>query len=254
MSSQILYISQRQLLNYSFYKILYSKYKEIIIVVALLLVSILLLFFAVIPQFQDWQLTLDEEHMEQAKISILKNNYAQLAGLNDAQIDTDVTLVSQAFPIDKDFIGVLGAISRAAVKSGVSLQDYTFSVGQLTPTGPSQKKPSLDLKVIVKGSVGQTQQFITQLASQLPLSEITKIDVGQQNSTIALSFYYNPFQELTFQADVPVKLLSTQDTQLLDKLSQWKQDEENTIIPGAVGNINPLLPLSPSPSSSTSAL
>lgn len=201
-------------------KALYYRFKDFIVPVSTIGICILLWMFLIIPQIQSWLTMRDQVAGDSDKLTVLKQNLQTITSLDDKTLDANLDLASRALPTDKDFVGVLRAISSAAAAAGSILGDYSFQIGDLT--GSSQAKQAqqpLQLTISLKGDLSTAKRFVEEIKSQLPLSDVTEVSVNT-NGTLAVTlvFYYAPLPKITFDDTVPLVTLSKKDQEVLKLL------------------------------------
>lgn len=221
--------------------VLYKHYKEFFLPVGVIVVSILLFFFAVIPAVQNYfnQQALAKD--EAQKLLILKNNLNTLSGLDDTQLNQNITVLSSALPSTKDFAGVINAINADAALTGVSVGDFEFQVGNLTSTndqgiGPY---PTLQLAVSINGSVNSILQYMNEFAKTVPIAEVTSIKTNSNFANITILFYFKPFLSSNLSDETPVNPLSQKDQDLISKISKWNNSVSVSSIPTLLPNNSP---------------
>ena len=212
---------------YFYYRFRDSEYYAYSIVGGAFIASLLLLFYVIIPEFTSWFSIRQEVIATQQRIAILQQDNIFISNLDKNTLNAQLETVSHALPPEKGFSAILTDISQAAAKSGVSLNNYSFDVGnissesaQLSATRYSGVS-SLQITVVVDGTIGQVQTFIESIERSLPLAEITKIDGSGQNISITMLFYQKPFPQISLPTDRPLSSISPDKLILLQKLSQW---------------------------------
>lgn len=203
--------------------ILYQRYREYIVPVATLFVCAALIVGVVIPQIQEFVETQNHVKEIQGQIAVLKNNVQFLTSLDDSALDSKMGIASSALPAEKDFAGILNAITTASARSGVSLGDFSFAVGELsTKSAQVTPQPSIQVALTVSGSVLSTQRFIQELSKTMPLSEVLNAAISGNSSTLTTVFYYRVFPPIKFDERTPLSGLSQSEEQLLNKLASWR--------------------------------
>ena len=162
-------------------RIIYYKYKAFIMPLIVITVSIILVGLIIIPQVQNLFTLKDEEAMHKEKLAILQKNIAILSQVSDETLDKDLQVVSAALPPEKDFFGVLTALSESADGAGVTLQDFSLQIGEIaTPYAPAQKNLTIKINLNVSGKdVASTQLFMKKLNEKLPLPLSLSLDLIQ---------------------------------------------------------------------------
>ncbi len=206
------------------YKLLYYHYRPYIVPLLILFVCTILFLKIIIPQFKEVLGAADEIKILQEDLAVSKGNLALLSAIADSDLNNKLSTVSKAIPPEKDFVGILNAVSLSAAKSGVILNDFSFQVGELSSTSAKlSKQPSLQVSLSILGGVLESQRFLEEMAKNLPLSEVTKVSVSDKLTTITVLFYYRPFPVISYDKKTVLKDLSRQDVELLTKLSSWSK-------------------------------
>ena len=204
------------------YKVLYERYREYIVPFAVIFACLVLIVRIIIPQVQDFIATVNTVKELQGQILVLKNNVQFLTGLDDSTLDSQIRIASSALPVEKDFAGILNAISLASARSGASLGDFSFAVGELsTMSAQLAPQPSIQVALTVSGDVFLAQRFIQELSKTVPLSEVLNVAVSGRSASLTTVFYYRVFPPIQFDASMQLSDLSQNEEQLLNKLSSW---------------------------------
>ncbi len=200
---------------------LYRKHRDYIMPIAIIVVSFLLIIKVILPQIENLSVRQQEVKVEKDKLDVLKNNLTTLNGISNDALDREVLLTTSALPIEKNFAGVLNAVTISANKAGVFLGDYEFQVGDLSKSATIGKNlPSLQLSLSVNGGVGGAIKFITELYRSLPLSEISDIEISNSRSVIVVLFYFKPFAGgASVSSSLPQ--ISKNDSASLSQISTW---------------------------------
>lgn len=210
---------------------LYRKYKQFLLPMGVILACIVLFIFVIIPQFQNLLDNQKQAKIESEKLLVLKNNLNLLTNLNESQVDSQLKVVSRALPPEKDFGGILNAISYSANKAGVSLGDFQFQVGEITkPPLNVSSFPSLEIKLAINGGTEGVLRFLNELYKSVPLSEAISIKASNTVSEITAIFYYKPFPPLTISESSPMSPISSQSLSIIGNISSWGYASDNTPI------------------------
>lgn len=262
MSEQNKKISVSQLVFTS----LYYRYNAFITPIATLCACFLLFLLVIMPEIQNFLATKDAITTNTQDLDVLKSNLQTITSLNDASLNQTLTTATSALPTEKDFAGILNALSSAAAAAGTSLGDYSFQIGDLSgldQQGLASQLP-LQLNVIVQGGLLTAGNFVTSLKNELPLSNtIALVSNANNTTTITVVFYYARLPKIIFQDTSPLPVLAKADMQLLQSLSASQQLSPTISSPSAQisqplptpTTITPtILPtLTPSPSGTSSA-
>lgn len=227
-------------------KVLYYRFKKYLIPLGVILGCILLVFFVLVPQAQNLLSLRGQENEAQQRIDILKKNVTLLNSLSDSQLDEKIKIVSAGLPIEKNYAGVLDALSIAEKTSQVTLGDFEFDVGDLS-TGSArtfEKEPRLFIELFVNGPVAGMKDFLDKLSESLPISEVSSIQMNNKISTVKISFFYRPLPPIKFDVQKPLNGLKSSHEEIITMLQKW-QSQQYTPSPAA------LLSPTPAPSPST---
>lgn len=203
-------------------KFLYDKYKDYLLPLAIVFVCFILFAKIIIPQINNLSQARVQAKMEKEKLLVLRNNLRLISDLNEGNLDSQLSITSDALPNGKDFAGVLNAVSFAASKTGVFLGDYEFQVGDLSKSVASSGGifPSLQLVLTVQGGVNATVKFVEELYKSVPLSQITSVKISGGRSIITAVFYYKPFPPVALDSQ-PMREVSRDDLTTIKNISLW---------------------------------
>lgn len=201
-------------------KLLYNKYKEVAIPVFVIIVCLLLFMKFIIPQFKVLFALGREAKSASSTLSVLKNNLNLLSGLSDSTLDSQLDIANKALPINKDFIGIINAISYASSIAGVGVGDFQLEIGDLSqaPTDTA-KLSSISLNLSINGSIDNINKFITALSETLPLSEVTSINIGDASSNVGINFYYKPLPPVKYNDSTPINPIPETGLTVINNLS-----------------------------------
>jgi len=203
-------------------KFLYKRYKEFTIPAVVILVCFILLIKFIMPQFQAVFSLSREAKKDLRSLSVLKNNLNVLSRLNDSALNPQLQIVNAALPTNKDFIGIINAISFASSIAGVSVGDFALQIGDIlnVPTD-NNKFSSISLNLSINGSIDDINKFIEALYKTLPLSEVSSINMGNTSSSVAVSFYYKPLPPISYSDGAPINLIPNSGLKIIDTLSNF---------------------------------
>lgn len=202
-------------------KFFYDRYKDYLLPLAIVFVCFILFAKIIIPQINNLSQTRIQAKIEKEKLLVLRNNLRLISDLNEGNLDSQLSITSDALPNEKDFTGVLNAVSFAASKTGVFLGDYEFQVGDLSKTESLGRIfPSLQLVLTVSGGVNATVKFVEELYKSVPLSQVTSVKISQGRSIITVVFYYKPFAPVALDSQ-PMREVSKDDLTTIKNISLW---------------------------------
>jgi hypothetical protein len=202
--------------------VLYKHYKDFLLPIGVILVSILVIIYIIFPQVQQYFNSANLLKAEQQKLETLTNNYNFLLLLNDAKTNSDFNLLSSALPPQKDFAGIIDAISYVSAKTGVAVGDFQFSLGNLSTVNfGGTAYPSTKININLEGSPKSIAGFINELSKTVPVAETTIINISNSDGVITVLFYYKPFPSRNISDQTAIVPLSTRDTTLIKEVSAW---------------------------------
>lgn len=212
----------RASVDYATFKFLYRKYREFGIPLMVILVCTALLIMVLVPQFQNL-LELSRKAKESEKnLEVLRKNFDVLSSLNDSLLTSQLRIVSLALPVNKDFIGIINAISYASSVAGVGVSDFQLSVGELSKNGASLSDSlGTSVTLSVDADFEGVNRFMNTLTNTLPLSEVTSISTGDFSSSLTVNFHNIPFPSTISQGISPIVSLSSDDLNLINQLANF---------------------------------
>lgn len=217
-------------------RLLYFRYKDtpwlsLTTVVLLLLVSMVLIGRLLLPQIQNWFSVKNEVAAANVRIKNLRENQLQMSSMSDTVLANQLKTVTTALPIEKDYAGILQVISIASVNAGVGLNDYSFSVGDLsTQSATLTTDPSISLKLSIEGELEKMIVFLKELNEKVPLAEVITTDFSEVGAEISLLFFFKVIPEkIPVSYTEPFKTVEGTNAQLLLTLEEWRQNSVGTI-------------------------
>ncbi len=204
-------------------KSLFREYKDFILPIFVIICSFLVLFFVVVPQLNQYFASSKQLSDETQKLNLLKNNYNYLLNLDENKTNTDLSLLSKVLPPNKDFTGILNALSVVSSKTNVSVGNFSFSLGDLSKSSQQGNltSPSLRMEVNINGNAASIVKFMSELNKTAPLAETTVIKGSGGVYLLTLIFYYKPFPPQNISDDEPIVPLSSQNSSFIKDLSSW---------------------------------
>ncbi len=216
-------------------RLLYYRYKDsplfaIFIVALVIFVTVFLLVKVLIPQLQNWFSIRDELAATKERIQVLSNNQLYITNASTSDLENNFKIAATALPFEKDFPGVLNAISAASITTGAILDDYSFQVGNLsTKSAELNKQQSISLELNMQGSLDVIEGFLNEIYTKLPLAEVVGVSYNEGTAGIRLLFYYKVIPgQINVTYTKPLTPLSPESLLLLEQLSEWR-DATTTI-------------------------
>lgn len=203
-------------------RIIYSRYKKHIIYGGTIAICLFFFIFFTIPKTLELSELNKERTVEIKKLQVLNGNLFLLRTLNDNDLDQKLQTASRALPSSKDFEGILNAISLASNKSGASLNDYSFVVGELSKSSDANSGfPSVKLTLSLRASSSQIIAFLKNLSETVPLSEVTNISQKKDSVAITALFYYKSVDTNSLSSEARLSGISPKHLTLIDTISSW---------------------------------
>jgi len=233
-------------IRFFYYRYKDSKYYSLSILVFTIAVCALLIFKLIIPQADVYFSIRREVLALRAKIKTMNDNINFVNNLDKSLLDSQLTVTNRALPADKDFAGIINAISASAVRSGVSISDFSFSLGGVSSNITEKKDKNalspVNISLDIKGSTDGGKKFLSEISEKIPLAEVTNVK-GDSNSLIVdLQFYYKSLPQISFKEDEPITPVADSKKELIRKLSSWQvssQDQELSV-PTSSSSATPL--------------
>lgn len=204
-------------------KILYYKNKDYIIPVGVILTSLLLFLFVVVAQIQDFFSIQAEVSVTKERILKLQNNLTIIEKLDEGTLDSDLRLVFTALPVEKNYSGILNAVTAASQNANVSLDDFSFEVGDLSSSSAqvSPQPLSINLTLNIQGGVLETQRLMRSLTKTMPLSQVLDIQIQNNLSNLTTNFYYKPLSPVRIDYSASIPSFSEKEKKTLEALSSF---------------------------------
>lgn len=217
--------TKKEGLNSNTLRILYYHNKNNVVPILIIIVCLLLFLQFILPQIQELSFIKTQESAVKERVNTLQTKYNLIQSFDDSNLESNFQTASEALPPYKNYAGIINGVSKAAAVSGISLSDFSFSVGDLsTKSAALSTPPSISISLSLKGNLAATKRFIQNLSKVSPLSEVVSIQANDSGATINTLFYYKPFPPLKFDSNISIQELSEKNFTLLNTLSSWKSD------------------------------
>ena len=187
--------------------------------IAIIAICFFLFFQFVLPQFNSLAKREKEAKEASENLQTLKKNMDILTNTNDITLDSQVKTLTFALPLGKDFEGILKAIDFVSQRTGVGVGSFSFPVGSLSEEEEDSKFLKIDIVIPLSSTGSGVNNFAKALFNTAPLSEISFIRIGENGSTVNVSFYYRPFNFFGVEK-TPINPISQDDLILIDKLNK----------------------------------
>lgn len=212
-----------------------SPYYSVLVLSVLFSICLVLFFQVVMPQFESWFSIRDESLATRQRIDIIEGNVSFVKNLDQNILEEQRELTLRALPTQKDFGAIIDAVSASSIKSGVSVDDFSFGLGSIA-TGSAKKKDTgkkhsdyemTSLTLSIEGSVENVKSFVKEISEKLPISNVQSVDYKNEKSTIVLVFYSKLFSPPKVKAEEPLLPISAEDSEVINKLSAWYESAQN---------------------------
>lgn len=241
--------------------LLLNHYRNYTVPFLMILGSVFLIWFVILPQIQELQEIKKQEEAVRKRSEILQKNVTFLKDIKN--LDENLALAMQAFPSEKDYVGLLLSIPGVAAASKVGVDDYAFTVGALsssvsaksnTPgaaasesSGNASGDTNLDLSI--SGPMDAEKAFLEALLKTFPIASATEVEFSNQDAAqVKTTFFASLLPQAKFDPEQELTPLSKQDEQVLEEIKIWKKPIENVrVIPAS-----PSATTAPQPSPSRS--
>lgn len=226
-------------------RFLYLRYKDspyysISIFLLVIIVSVMLVFRVIVPQIESYFAINQQAKELREQIKTINENITLINGLDKAQLNSQLKTATTALPVDREFAGIINVIAESALKSGVSVQDFSFSFGGVLGSSDKVEKSKnlvpIHIAIATDGSVNNQKRFLKEFLEKIPLAEILSIDGDSKSLNISISFYYKPVSKITFKEDEPIPPLPPSSRSLLQKLSSWEVSAADQNIIDTIGS------------------
>lgn len=210
--------------------VLYKKYKEHITYLGIILVCFLVFIFFTIPKISQIGAVRQERKAEEEKLKVLKKNISILQNTDNNLLESQLKAVLDALPESKDFEGILNAISLASSKSGASLSDYNFGVGDLLDlTTPTANYPYIKLTLNINANQAQTISFLKNMSETVPLSRVESVTETTGSTKVDMLFYYKASVLEGLSKSAVLIDISQSDKDLISAISTWNTSLINVV-------------------------
>lgn len=203
-------------------KLIYERDKPFIVPLIVIIVCIILVVKVELPLLQNFNKVKEDSKKASFELSNLKKDLSVIEDLDENSLSQQLTLLNKALPINKDFIGILDAVYLASQKTGISLGEFSFQVGDLNKFDQGQDKfPSIKLSVTALNNIRSVNNFIESISKTLPLSYISMVKSGDKTTQIDIFFYYKKLANFLPKGDMRIEPLSSQKLSTIKEISEF---------------------------------
>lgn len=209
----------------------YRQYKNFLLPVGIILASVILFFVILIPQVQGVLGAKETEAEEMQKLASLRESLNVLTTINESSLSQDLASLSKVLPPNKDFAGIINSISSNAVKSGVSVGNFEFSVGDLGSSQENVPYPTIQITLEVSGPANATVDFVKNLYESSPVAEINTFKLNGNSASMKINFYYKATPPVSLDNSLPVAAFSESEKEIISKANEWSEGVFESPIP-----------------------
>lgn len=223
-------MNQKVHIDLEIIKFIYTRNKAYLLPLATIFISIVVFITFVLPQAGNIAKAKKDADLARQKITILKGNLDTLSRIDDAVLDSQLQILSQALPFNRDFfINVMDSVSKASQFANVSLASYSFQVGDLSKEQSSGQFPSLELALTIKGDIQGVDDFMGVLEKTFPLAEVKSVQLASEGTTaVAAVFYYKPGISVVSSDIKSLRPISPKDLELIEQLEEGNSVPSST--------------------------
>lgn len=116
---------------------------------------------------------------------------------------------------------ILATLQKTAAATGVTIGEFSIATNvaavTLIPIDKADKLSSFQFKVNLSGSFDNIERFIEQLGNVTPILRVISLEFSQEESSVVLSFYFQPKDTKT-KIDSPLIQLTDKQNKALEKV------------------------------------
>ena len=226
-----------------------TKYKNILIPVFSIILGLGVLGVLIIPTILNIPKTDSQIADLTAKKSTLDKKISVLDQVNVDNYQSDIATSLYAIPVEKSIPSSFTQLLFLVQTNGLSLDDISFSTGQVGKNVSPTALNSYLVKLSISGPSEGLLNFTNKLKEVPRIFKIQSIDVsaGSQNATIQagvdVSTFFQGLNTTLGSADSPVTIPSDKDRAVLDKIRQFManlpQESTGSAVTGPSGKPDP---------------
>ncbi len=214
----------------------YSQYFPVVLPSAIIIFCVIIVLLFFVPQIDSWFSIQDEIKQTQERISKAKDNLELLQSSNTQNVDADFYAATSALPAQKDFAVILTALTNAASVAEITMDDFSFALGEVSQDSEASESAGtrkvaqvvtsengmfpVRVSITAGGTLTGVNAFVREIEEKLPLTQVENVDFTEGKAQVTLAFFTRPFPEIILNETEPISLLTPQDKQMLQKLSE----------------------------------
>jgi len=204
-------------------KFIFEKNKPYILPSIVIFTCIVLFFQFIIPQLKTLLTAREQAKQASLNLKTLKENLNILVNTDEDSLDSQLEVLNQALPFSKDFSGILNSIDFASRRTGVALGAFSLKIGEILSSQNDSELPTITLSIPINSGIVGVSGFVDTIEKTVPLSEVSFVKIGDNISSVNLSFYYKPLSIPSDRDGVRVNPVSQKALLLVDKLKNFER-------------------------------
>lgn len=189
------------------------------LVTGLFSVGALFMVLLFVTQFQPLLQNLERVESLASELADDEAEFVSLQQTTGAQLDEKMQIANIALPSEKDATLIYSLITTVAASHAINIESFSIDVGEVLIGNDLVDDPYAELSVsvdFVSPARVNTVQFISNLYTALPISEVVSMREVEGQGSLTLTFYYsNPIDNSR-----PLNI-NTDDEALLSEISGW---------------------------------
>lgn len=181
----------------------------------------------IVPQVK--QILNDKSSLDQetARLEKIKRKLNELKTINQNDLSERTNLALQAVPPEKNFLGLLSNLEKAANKNSLAVESFQVIPGSLNVT----QQGKLSLKMSIIGSLENVKNFLVSAESILPIVDMKVIKIGIEKdiatTEMSLDLSFLPLPKTLGSIDSPLPHLTVDEEKALSKLSGFDRSQND---------------------------
>lgn len=217
-----------------FYRYKFAAYRPVIGPLLVLLVIFVLSFTLGRALWTRVLETRDELKSAQARRQVLEEKVLSLQGLSEQSLRDRFRQATLAIPGEDPTLFALATIRELATEQNLAVNNLRI----ITREGSGEEfkgVKAVELRFDLEGGLLPTLAFLSNLRESAPLMRVTEVrfvvsGVASLANLKVLSVW-GPLPESIGKLDTPVELLSSAETELLERLAELRKPEIGEIVP-----------------------
>lgn len=213
-------------------KEIYKKRKKQLLPVILFLAAVVIFLRIILPQLSDIGEARSEIGKKEATVTAKEKNLQFLSTIPDEIIENDFRIATIAVPTQKDIILIYTELIDASLRAGVTLGGFSVQLGGVYTKDEGEAAaeqrsqigvPFVNILVNVAGPSLSVKNFADELYKSIPLVEIVKVNLLDNEAKYDVNFYYKPISLRPQGGSTEILVpLTKEEDDLLKELETWR--------------------------------